>query len=105
MKQRSLAILLAAIFAISGLCLASVKPVQAANKEKLYRYGTYAGGAAAAYGLMRGKGTMALIGGALGLLSYTQWKKQEKARHRDASLARYRSYRTRYVSSHRYRRH
>jgi hypothetical protein len=104
MKKRSLALLMAAIFAVSSLCLVTVQPVQAANKEKLYRYGTYIGGATALYGLMKGKGTLALIGGGLGLLSYTQWKKQQKSRHREASLARYQSYRRSWLARNKGRR-
>src|SRR6266542_783508 len=100
MKRRSLAALLTAVFAAGSLGFGFAKPAQAANKEKLYRYGTYLGGAAALYGLSKGNATIGLIGAGLGLLSYTQWKKHERARHRAASYRRYTAYRSAWYRAH-----
>ncbi|HEU4754166.1 MAG TPA: hypothetical protein VFU47_13735 [Armatimonadota bacterium] len=95
--------LLAVILTAGTLLVGATRPVQARSnsKEKAYRIGTYIGSAATIYALAKGKGTWALIGGGATLLSYTQWRKEMKRRHRNHSAAAYRAYRTRWLRQHR----
>lgn len=101
MNKRTTSGFLAAVMLATGLSLGMAPAAQAADKEKLYRIGTYIGGAGTIYALARGRGTWALIGGGATLLSYNQWKKEaSRRRQRDRSLRAYRSYRTGWLQRH-----
>lgn len=91
---------LAALMGAGGVSVAL--PAAAADKEKLYRTGTYIGSAATIYALTQGKGTWALIGGGATLLSYSQWKKAARNRRsRERSASSYRAYRASWLRKHR----
>ena len=96
-KKRIQAVALAVAVAIAGLTLGAVKPAEAKSngREKLWRIGTYLGAAGTGVALVKNKDTLALIGAGVTALSYTQWKKEVRNRHK-----RERSYRN--VSRYRY---
>lgn len=105
MKQKTIAGSLAVIVAAVTLSVGAMKPAQA-KSEDMWRMGTYLGGAAGAYGLAKGNSTIGLIGAGVGLLSYTQWKKEMSKRHRrEQSYASYRAYRNSWSRSHRHSRY
>ena len=103
LKQRIVSMFLAAAMAVGCLVFAApaAEARRANSREKAWRIGTYVSGAATAAALAKGKGTWALIGAGAGLLSYSQWRKEMKRRHRDTSYASYRRYRRSYRSSRR----
>lgn len=79
---------------------------KANSSEKAWKAGTYLGAAGTAAALLTGKGTLGLIGAGATALSYSQWKKQVKKRHRDSSYSSYRRYRrdhSRYQAKRRHR--
>lgn len=76
---------LAAVMAI-GILFAGAAPAaadhnKASSKEKAYRLGTYALGGLTAYGLVKKKGTLALVGAAGTYLAYRGWKNEVNERH------------------------
>jgi hypothetical protein len=106
-RNKSVAGALASMFVASSLCLGVVAPAAAGQKsrEKNWRIGTYVGSAATAYALARGKGTWALIGAGATLLSYSQWKKEVKNRHRrEGRYSDYQRYRRNWYAHNRRRR-
>lgn len=109
MNIRRTAGFLAFVFFVLCLPLGLARPAEARRRrassaENAWRIGTYVGAAGTAAALATGKGTWALIGAGATLLSYSQWKREMKKRHRRASYANYRAYRTAYARRH-HRRH
>jgi len=100
--HRFVAALLAAIFLFT-LTAGIAGPAEARSRssEKAWRIGTYVGSAATIAALAKGKGTWALIGGGATLLSYSQWRKEMRKRHRREDAASYRAYRTSWLRRHR----
>ncbi len=100
MKTRFLTGSLAAVILAGGLSFAPLSAAHAASgRENLYRIGTYVGTAGTIYALAKGEDTWALVGGAATLLSYSQWRKEMKGRHKDERAA-YRRYRTNWLKKH-----
>lgn len=100
-KTRFLTGSLAAIVLAGGLSFAPLSAAHAASgRENLYRIGTYLGTAGTIYALAKGEDTWALVGGGATLLSYTQWRKEMKGRHKDENRAAYRRYRTNWLKKH-----
>ena len=103
MRQRTYAGLLAGLMMLGALVLPAV-PAEArsSRKEKAWRIGTYVAGAGTIAALATGNDTWALVGGGATLLSYTQWRKEMKGRHKDeaARRAAYRQYRTSWFKKH-----
>lgn len=98
-RKNVLSMALAVVLAAGCLLFGSARPAEARrghskSRENAWRTGTYVGGAATAAALAKGKGTWALIGAGATALSYTQWKKEQKRRHRDESYSSYRRYRS-----------
>ena len=79
MRKRFTTALLALVMMVGSLAM-TAGAAQAANKEKMWRLGTYAGGAALAYGLLKKKKTITYVGAGVGVLSYLQWQKEKKKR-------------------------
>lgn len=103
MNQRTVAGTLAVAIASVTLSVAAVQPAQA-KSEDAWRIGTYLGGAGAAYGLAKGNSTVGLLGAGVGLLSYTQWKKEMSRRHRrERGWGSYRAYRSAWYRHHHHR--
>ena len=103
MKKRLYSGALAAVMS-AGVLFGVAAPVHARanSKEKTFRIGTYVGSAATAYALAKGKGTWALIGAGATLLSYSQWKKEIKRRHRrEGNWSDYQRYRSNWYRSRR----
>lgn len=98
---RGTAGLLAAVMLALSLGIGATPAAAKTSKEDLWRIATYIGGAGTIYALAKGKDTWALIGGAATLLSYSQWRREMKKRHRRADLAAYRAYRLRWLKKHR----
>jgi hypothetical protein len=73
---------LAAAVAAGCLMVGAARPAQARGSEDLWRIGTYVGGAATGAALAKGRGTWALVGAGATALSYSQWKRQVRNRHR-----------------------
>lgn len=106
MKQRYLSAVLAAVMSFGSLGLIA-EPAFAgrvSRKEKLWRLGTYIGGAGTIAALVTGNDTWALVGGGATLLSYTQWRKEARRRRKREDRAAYRSYRRAWLNRHRGRR-
>lgn len=97
---------LAAVIAAGCLSFGIAGPAAARSnsREKAWRIGTYVGAAGTAAALATGKGTLGLIGAGVTLLSYTQWRREMKRRHRAYDRAAYSRYRRSYYARH-HRRH
>ena len=95
---------LAVLMAVGALGLGVAVPAEARDREKPWRYGTYAGAAATGYALSKGRGTWALVGAGATLLSYNQWRREMRKRHRrERSMRAYRSYRSQWQRNNRRR--
>ncbi len=98
MKQRLMTAALAVVMGVGGVVATggvaeAARRTRANSREKAWRIGTYAGTAATTAALVKGKGTWALIGGGATALSYSQWRKEMKRRHKkDRSRAAYQRY-------------
>lgn len=107
MRKAPLCVALAAILLLSELFAGAV-PAEARrrsnSRERAWRIGTYVLGAGTIAALASGRGTLALIGGGATLLSYTQWRREMRRRHRRHDLNAYRSYRRSWLNRHRGRR-
>src|SRR5688572_12509541 len=101
MRTRFYAGVLAAAMSFGALSFTALPARAESSKEKLYRAGTYIGGAGTIAALATGKGTWALIGGGATLLSYSAWRREMKKRHRrEHSEREYRAYRTAWLRKH-----
>ena len=98
---------LTAVIAAGCLSLGTISPAEArgGSREKAWRIGTYVGSGATIAALAKGKGTWALIGAGATALSYSQWKKEQRRRHRAYDRAAYARYRRAHYRRHHYRRH
>jgi hypothetical protein len=67
--------------------------VRASAREKGWKAATYATTAASVAALAMNKDTVAAIGAGAALLSYSQWRKEVRGRHRKARYADYVAYR------------
>jgi hypothetical protein len=77
MKTRRNSTLLASVMLAGAVTITTAAPAAAeSSKEKMYRIGTYAAGAATAYGLVKNKDTIALIGAAGTYLAHRGWKNE-----------------------------
>jgi len=81
MKKKISTFALATVLGTGALFGASAQPAQAMDKEDMYRVGTYGLGAATAYMLVKGKGTMGLIGAAGTYYAHKKWKDEVEERH------------------------
>jgi hypothetical protein len=87
--------MLASVVAAGTLFIAAPTPAEAANKESMYRIGTYAAGAATAYGLLKNKDTIALLGAAGTYFAHRGWKSEINKRHQRPGNRNYRVRRNR----------
>lgn len=77
MRVRTWSAMLASVMMAGALTITTAVPAQAeSSKEKMYRIGTYAAGAATAYGLIKNKDTIALIGAAGTYFAHKGWKSE-----------------------------
>jgi hypothetical protein len=90
-RKRIFSAVMAAVLGFGVLSLLAPLPaeaqrrrarVRANSRENAWRIGTYAGTAATAAALAKGRGTWALIGAGATLLSYSQWRQEVRRRHR-----------------------
>ncbi|MGV3720623.1 MAG: hypothetical protein ACO1SX_06900 [Actinomycetota bacterium] len=82
MNARRNSALLASVMLAGAVTISAASPASAeSSKEKMYRIGTYAAGAATAYGLIKNKDTIALIGAAGTYLAHRGWKSEINKRH------------------------
>lgn len=69
--------------AIAITCLLPAVPASASRRsERTWRYLTYGAGALTGYGIVRGKGGLALLGAAGTAYSYSRWRRDVRNRHR-----------------------
>src|SRR5690242_16360418 len=105
MKRRIIPILLAVLVAAGSLTFGGVAEAgrrsRSRSQERNWRIGTYIGSAATIAALAKGEGVWALVGGGATLLSYSQWRKEMRRRHRRESRAGYHNYRSRWFRRHR----
>jgi len=75
-----------------GICAGVVLPVAPAHasrhSERTWRYLTYGAGGLTAYGLLKKKSGLALLGAAGTAYSYSRWKRDVRNRHRHARYGR-----------------
>src|SRR5687768_8139282 len=82
MRTRRYSAMLATVTLVGAVTLSTAAPANAeSSKEKMYRIGTYAAGAATAYGLLKNKDTIALAGAAGTYLAHRGWKNEINKRH------------------------
>lgn len=102
LKTRINAAILTVTLAAGSIAVTAVPAAARSNsREKAWRIGTYAGTAGTIAALAKGKGTWALIAGGATLLSYSQWRKEMRRRHRREDRAAYYRYRSNYYARHR----
>lgn len=86
--SRWMAALLAAGISV-GFVLPGAPAEASRRSEKTWRYLTYGAGGLTAYGLVKKKSGLALLGAAGTAYSYSRWKRDVRNRHRRARHTRH----------------